>query len=307
MYKKLLVPLDGSKLAEVVLPYAEELASRLNAKITLLHVLPVYYHVYAALETTTQIPYTEAEMEPVREKAQEYLNNVSKQLADKGIATNNIIIISNATADEIIGCVEKENVDLIVMGSHGRTGIGRLVLGSITDKVVRAIKQPIIVIRAKDGNTDVSQQTLFKKILVTLDGSKGSEIVLPYIEELALKLQAQVTVMHIITPHYFEAETESPKQLEELRESSREYIEKINAGLKQKGLNSEAEFKEVTSGSEAETIIKFADEVGADLVAMATHGRSGLSRWAFGSVANKVLHEGNTPILLVRESGAGSD
>ena len=307
MYRKVLIPLDGSKLAEAVLPYAEELASKLKAEITLLQVLPVSYHVYAALETTTQIPYTLKEMEPLKKSAQDYLDKTSKQITDKGIAINKKIIISNAIADEIVGYVDKERIDLIIMASHGRTGIGRWVLGSVTDKVVRASKKPIAIIRVKDGHPDVREETLLNKILVPLDGSKGSEIVLPYIEELASKLQSQITVLHIITPDYVQGETVNLEYLEEVRKSSRDYIEKVNARLREKGLNSNFEFREVIVDHEAEAIIKFADEIKTDLVAMATHGRSGISRWAFGSVANKVLHQGNTPILMIRESGAGTD
>jgi len=307
MYRKLLVPLDSSKLAEAVLPYAEELASRLKAEITLLQVLPVSYHVYAALDTTTQVPYTLKEMEPLKKSAQDYLDKTSKRITDKGIATNKKVIISNATADEIVGYVDKERIDLIIMASHGRTGIGRWVMGSVTDKVVRASKQPIVIIRVKDGHPDVREKTLLNKILVPLDGSKGSEIVLPYIEELASKLQAEVTILHVLVPDYVQGETANYKYLEELRKSSRDYIEKVSTRLKEKGLNSKSELREVITDHEAEAIIKYADEIEVDLVAMATHGRSGISRWAFGSVASKVLHEGNTPILMVREGGAGTD
>ena len=301
MYEKTLVPLDGSELAEVALPYAEELASRLKTELILFQVVPRAYHVYGAYMSVAQVPYTDEEMEPIKASAQSYLGKVGNKLKDKGIATRSEVGVG-AAADEIMKLAEENSVDMVTMSTHGRSGISRWALGSVADKVVRGTKQPVALVRAKGTRPDVRKKDILDKALVPLDGSKESEAVIPYIEELASKLEIEVILLHMLTPDYYTYSETEFKQTESLRVSAKDYIEKVAAQLKQKGIVAKAEFKEVMQGAEAEEIILLADETQADVVAMSTHGRSGIGRWAFGSVADRVLHEGNTPLLLVKPS-----
>jgi nucleotide-binding universal stress UspA family protein len=296
MYEKILVTLDGSKLAEVALPYAEELTSRLKTETIILQVVPRAYHMYGFY---AQVPYTEEEMEPIKARAQSYLGRVSNKLKGKGIATRSEVRIG-AAADEIIKLAEENSVDMVTISTHGRSGISRLTLGSVADKVVRGTKKPVALIRAKGTRPEVREKDILHKALVPLDGSKASEVVIPYIEDLASKLEIEVTLLHMLTLDSHIFKKRQLKQTESLIVSAKDYIEKVAAQLKQKGIVTTAEFMEVTQGTEAEEIIKLADKTQTDVVAMSTHGRSGIGRWAFGSVAYRVLHEGNTPLLLVK-------
>jgi len=301
MYEKILVPLDGSELAEVALPYAEELASRLKTDAILFQVVPKAYHVYGAYGVVTQIPYTDEEMEPIKASAQGYLEKVASRLEDTGITTRSEVRVG-AAANEIIKLANEINTGVVTMSTHGRSGIGRWAFGSVADKVVRGIKQPVALIRAKGARPDVRGKSILDKAVVPLDGSKESEAAIPYIEELASKLAIEVTLLHmLVQDHYIYNEVQL-KQMKSLRAFAKDYIERVAAQLKQKGIVTTAEFREVTQGAEAEEIIKLADETQADIVAMSTHGRSGIGRWVLGSVADRVLHEGNTPLLLVRVS-----
>jgi nucleotide-binding universal stress UspA family protein len=302
MYEKILVPLDGSELAEVSLPYAEELASKLKTEAILLQVVPRAYHVYSAYEAVSQVAYTDEEMKPLRASAEDYLKEVADGLKNKGISTRTEVRVGIA-ADEIIKLADETDTGVVTMSTHGRSGISRWALGSVADKVVRGTKQPVVLIRAKGARPDVREKDILDKVLVPLDGSKESETIIPYIEELASKLEIEVTLLHTMAPDYYIYSETQLKQVESLVASAKDYIEKVAAQLKQKGITATAEFSEVTQGAEAEEIIKLADEIQADVVAMATHGRSGIGRWAFGSVADRVLHEGNTPLLLVRVPG----
>lgn len=302
MYKKILVPLDGSELAEVALPYAEELAARLKTEAILLQVVPRAYHVYAYGEGSAKTPYTDEEMKPLRASAEDSLEKVANGLRDKGITTRTEVRVGTA-ADEIIKLADEIDAGVVTMSTHGRSGISRWALGSVADKVVRGTKQPVALIRAKGARPDVRKKDILDKAIVPLDGSKESETVIPYIEELASKLEVEVTLLHMLAPDYYIYSEEQLKQMESLVASAEDYIERVAAQLKQKGIAAKAEFREVMQGTEAEEIIKLADEIQADVVAMATHGRSGVGRWAFGSVADRVLHEGNTPLLLVRVPG----
>jgi len=150
---------------------------------------------------------------------------------------------------------------------------------------------------------------MYERILVPLDGSKVGEAALPYVEKLVSKLspevKAEVTLLQIVSEtHYVvvsgEVATEAPyteKEIKQIKKKVTEYLDKVGEGLKSRGTI--VKYK-VVIGKAAEEIIKIAGEINADLVAMSTHGRSGLSRWAFGSITDRVLRGGNTPVLVVR-------
>lgn len=149
---------------------------------------------------------------------------------------------------------------------------------------------------------------MFRKILVPLDGSKVAESVLPHVEELVSGLVPglgiEVVLFHVLSPTYYivagEAGAPVPytdAEIEQIKKRTMGYLDKAGEGLRSKGAIVECK---VEVGRAAEEIIKAADEVNADFVAMSTHGRSGLSRWAFGSVADRVLRGGNKPVLIVR-------
>ncbi|MFC1933099.1 universal stress protein [Chloroflexota bacterium] len=147
-----------------------------------------------------------------------------------------------------------------------------------------------------------------ERILVPLDGSKVGEAALPYVEELISKLspevEVEITLFQVVSKTYYtvagEAGVKIPyteKEMEQIKRKATDYLSKVGEGLKSK--RTTLEFK-VEAGNAAEEIIKVADEINADLIAMSTHGRSGLSRWAFGSVTDRILRGGNKAVLVVR-------
>ncbi len=150
---------------------------------------------------------------------------------------------------------------------------------------------------------------MHEKILIPLDGSKVGETALPYVEGLASKLspevKVEVTLLRVISrlTHWIVAGETSTRvhyteqELELIKQMAMDYLDKTGEGLRSKGAIVETK---VCTGNAAEEIIKVADEINADLIAMSTHGRSGISRWAFGSVTEKVLRGGNKPVLMVR-------
>jgi len=227
------------------------------------------------------------------------------------IKVDSVITVGDP-AEEIVEYASKQDIGLIVMSTHGRSGIKRWAMGSVADKVLRATKQPIALIRAKGARPDMlGERNILSKILVALDGSKESEAVIPYIEELASKLPAEVILLQVIAPDYHIYAAGGPEygvyaeqQIESMKKFARDYLEEIITGLKQREVAAKTE---IMLGTAAETIINFADQTNASLVAMTTHGRSGVSRWAIGSVAERVLRAGNTPLLLVRSPGAPTE
>lgn len=303
MFEKILLPLDGSELAEVALPYVEKLAGRLGSEIVLAHVSEL------ASDPTedTHRSYLKRIVEATENEASAYSD---KQGNGPAIVVRSVIL-AGQPAEKIVEYAENENIGLIIMATHGQSGIQRWALGSVADKVVRATTRPVLLIRAKGASPDVSSRGILNKILVPLDGSKEGEAIIPYIEDLASRLMIKVILIQILAKGY-ETLTQyvplSERQIESDRARAAAYLNNIGVGLKGKGIAVEERLGiGIRLGNAAEQIIQAAYEVQADLMAMTTHGRSGVGRWAFGSVAERVLHEGNTPLLLVRSPGAAGE
>ena len=297
MFEKIVVPLDGSKLAEVALPYAEELGVKMGSDIVLLTI----NESEDSKELQNYCIYITKIKEATRGHAKKYIENESGEAIE--------VAIANQTGDPAKGIIDYTltlNFPLIIMASHGRSGMSRWAVGSVADKVVRSSSlQPVMLIRAKDSRSDIRDKRLLRKALVPLDGSSESEAVIPYIEELASELKAEVTLLLVAEqPYHVYREGEgvvrvhyTEDEIKQLKASIEGYLEKLASRFYGRGIATKCE---VRVGVPAEEIIMVAEEIHADLVAMSTHGWSGIGRWVFGSVAEKVLHEGNTPLLLVR-------
>ena len=277
MYKKIVVPLDGSPLAEVALPYAEEIAGKMGSDIVLLTVLPSE----EPEEYQNHHTYT-------REIVDITKRQVEKYLEDSG---NNVIKVGTATrvgnpAEGILDYVDKGYMCLVVMATHGRSGVGRWAVGSIADKVVRATtRQPLLLIRAKGAHPDIRAKRILKKALIPLDGSTESEAVIPYFSELARSLQMELTLLRVIS------------KTNGTFASADAYLQDWCQRLEEKGITVGYE---VRVGAPADQIIDLADELASDMVAMSTRGQTAVNLWTLGSVAQKVLLGGNTPLLLIR-------
>ena len=144
MYKSILVPLDGSKLAEAIIPEIEKVASSMQARIILLRVCRA--HVFPGRDPT------KAEVEVIRE-AEKYLGGIAKQLATRGFDAE-IHVRYGDVADEILSHSRRNEIDLISMSTHGRSGFGRWLLGSVAEKIVRHSEKPVLLLRAK-GKTEM--------------------------------------------------------------------------------------------------------------------------------------------------------
>jgi nucleotide-binding universal stress UspA family protein len=301
----MLVPLDGSELAEKALIYAKELAGRLDLDVTLLYVcdkeeyqvLPMHrsYVERAADLAKTQI-------EAVR------ASTGGKSKAKAGQVVGRVTV--GYPAEEILRHIDENNIDLILMTTHGRSGIKRWVMGSVADKVLRASRVPVLLIRAGIPDDIAYDKWPKTTILVPLDGSKLAESVLPHAEALAKQRGldgAELVLLRVTEPptipsDYPAAMPESWEEHVEMetarrKRDSQQYLAGIEKGLKDAGFNVRSE---VLVGNPAEEIVGHCGRNRFSLTVIATHGRSGISRWAYGSVAEKVLLATSCPILVVR-------
>lgn len=274
-YRKVVVPLDGSPLAEVALPYAEEIAGKIGSEMVLLSVLPSdepeeYHNLNSYMEKTLDI-------------TMHQVKKYTEGTRDCTICTATRI---GSPAEGILDYVDKGHFCLVVMATHGRSGISRWAIGSVGDKVVRSTtRQPLLLIRAKGAHPDIRAKRIFKKALVPLDGSFESEAVMPVLTTIAASLHMEIVLLRVL-----------PRMNHSLA-SVETYLQDWCQKLEVAGISARYE---VRTGAPADQIIDIADESACDVVAMATHAHTAGNLWPLGSVAQKVLLAGNTPLLLVR-------
>jgi nucleotide-binding universal stress UspA family protein len=293
MYKQLLIPLDGSKTAEHVLPYARFLAAKLKLPTELLSAVEL--PVSAAGERAL---YLDLIIERAVTVSHEYLNRIAKTFDGGGVT----ITVEKGNPEELILTrAEADEKILIAMATHGRSGIARWLLGSVAEKVVREAKNPLLLVRAKEG-AKTDGQAAFNSIIVPLDGSKLAECVLPHVVELAKAVKLKIVLLQAFSlKQIIHTYKDYIPDFDALERSSKSgasrYLEEKEQQLKEAGLNVSSVAAE---GEAAETIIELARGAPESLIAMCTHGHSGIRRWMLGSITEKVVRHADNPVLAIR-------
>jgi len=297
MFKRILVPLDGSKFAEQVLPHAGILGKLDQVPVTLLRVVePMSYKVVAA---SRGIPADQARAS-MEANSQEYLEQMAVSFREQGIP-----VVAKVLEGAAAGCIveegSKEPGTLIVMSTHGRSGIARWVYGSVTNKVLQAATNPLLIVRSTDEPISEAEIAI-KRILVPLDGSELAERVLPWVEILAKGMKAEVELFQVIEPVPPEAADVLrgiyPFDINiRLKTQAEDYLEGIARPLRERGLSVGTT---VGEGDPSSRILEAVERQTDALIAMSTHGRSGIARWVLGSVTDKVIHSTASPLLIVR-------
>lgn len=302
MYKRMVIPLDGSEVAESVLPYVKELAVRFG-------IYPIFLYVCDSHETSSLAVY-QGYIEHMAENISNYIQeNTGTPTRDKVLKAEGKAVVGHP-AEEILRCADEKEADLILMATHGRSGIKRWALGSIADKVLRSSTIPVWLIRATAPAGKTVDKESLKTILVPLDGSELAESVLPHVEMLAKQGDAEavnVVLIQVCEPltilpvSTLEVPVNWGSVMEEhmgyARKAAGQYLAGVTARLTAAGLKVSSE---VIEGHPASEIINYANKTPSSIIAMATHGRSGIGRWTYGSVAEKILSGASHPIFLVR-------
>lgn len=291
MFKKILIPLDGSETAEAILPFVQEIASRTGGDITVMTaVQPV-----AIWDTTVTVTVLENE----EASAVDYLKQVMAKIPGK----QKCRVVRGEAAEAILEAADEENADLIAISTHGRSGLARWLFGSTAGKVLESAKVPVLFLRPKTGEDKGAPGPVVKKILVPLDGSDLASSILPPVEEFAKTMGATLVLVHAVTPITALPgfETQAPAAiniLDELQRHAQEYLAKLVAEVKARGVEATGL---VAIDDPVHAILEAADETRADLIAVATHGRGGLGRAILGSVADGVVRRSaDVPCLVLR-------
>jgi len=311
MYKKVLVPLDGSEIAEVIFVYAKELAGRLGLDVLLLHVCtPEEYELHPMHRV-----YIEHAAETIRQRSEVVQNGANVGSDVKQINVRGLLMVGNP-AEEILHCADEHAVDLILMATHGHSAMKRWSMGSVAVKVLRASRVPVWLIRAGIPYEIVHDRYPRITVLVPLDGSELAEAVFAHLAALSEHhgiervdvVLLRVCEPIIIPPGYEVDMSENwasyvEQHLTRAKEAAEEYLAELAKKLEATGMRVKTVVK---IGQPAAEIIGYADTHPLNLVVMSTHGWSGHSWWPWGSVAGKVLEGISNPLLLVRPSQMGS-
>jgi nucleotide-binding universal stress UspA family protein len=297
MYSKILIPLDESLVAEQVLPHARLFAEKLKIPIELLEVVDPETLMGAESKRDAGRENLLAER---KKTASYYLENIAGALrGSSGVQT---AVAVGHPAEVIVDRAGAAAETLIAMTTHGRSGVQRWLLGSVADKVLQATRNYLLLVRATD---EKAQAVSFKSILVPLDGSELAESAIAPAQELANKMNLEIVLVRVFNLPVADDEGYWDQRTWELiRDEAQEYLDRKVKELKGQGL------ARVTSvlleGFAGERIITLAQETPDNLIAMCTHGRSGVRRWVLGSVTDRVVRHSGDPVLVIRAPGAGS-
>ena len=302
MYSKIVVPLDGSTAAECALPLVRALARRLALPVDLLSVVDL--REIARDVSAAEGLFLDRLAEDDSHHSADYLGKIAKTLGAAAVTTR---CERGIAAETIIETAAADKNSLIVMATHGRSGLNRFLLGSVAEKVLRGSSNPVLLVKASEP-VDTQGEAPLTSVIVPLDGSELAEGVLPTVTELALKLDLEVFLVRAYAIPYgaysagegFYDPVHLDAFLQMLKQETFDYLENKVAELKRKGLKVSYVAKE---GLSADEIIKFARETPANLVAMSSHGRSGIKRWVLGSVTETVVRHSGDPVLISRAAG----
>lgn len=288
----ILVPLDGSALAEQALTVAEALAQRTAGQLLLVRAVPLLSRPAG----DAPFPTLAAARAAAVAEAWDYLKSLISRLEGRGISASATV----SDEDEALGIVavaHRSNVDLIVMATHGRSGLGRWVYGSVAEQVLAEAPVPIVLVRAWQHEPIIAAPDKTAPILVPLDGSPVAEAALPMAAKVATELGSMLLLVRAIPRPGAVFESLQPAELARSEAVAREYLTTV---AKRFAVGGQEVQTAVRTGSPEVVIEMVGREHGVGIIVMSTHGFTGLRRIALGSVADAVVRQGSLPVMLVR-------
>jgi nucleotide-binding universal stress UspA family protein len=282
MFDDILVPTDGSDCAQAAVGYAEDLATRYGARV---HALCV-----ADARTLENAP----QSDQLKQDRAELAERTRDRLSEGGVEAERAVR-TDTPHTAILRYATEQGVDLVVMGTHGRTGVERYLLGSVTEKVVRLSDVPVLTVKA-EAEGDVTYP--YTDILVPTDGSAGAEAAIDPAVDVARVYGARVHALAAVDPMAVGVDVRSDAILDALEESAQSAVETVE----QRATDASVSTVEPTirHGTPYRAIRAYVEEQDIDLVVMGTHGRSGIERYLLGSVAEKTVRTSPVPVMTVR-------
>lgn len=272
MFDRILVPTDGSGPANAALEYAGEIAATEGATVHVLYVIDPEADPDAADDVVAD--------------GRKWAGETDSPVIDE--------VHTGEPETAVLEYATTHDVDAVVMGTRGRSGVGRLLLGSVTESVVRNADVPVLVVR---GASEVRRRYPLERIVVPTDGSEHADAALECGLDVARHHDAIVHVLSVVDVTPAGIDDRNDLRLERLESHAKGVVADAVEAAESGGLEAAGE---VRYGSTDREIGAYADEVDADLLVMGTHGRSGVDRLLLGSVTERVLRTATAPVLTVR-------
>lgn len=301
MFDHILVPLDGSPLAECVLPHAVAVAQAFDARVTLVQVLE-----RAGAPGRTR-PVDLLEWQVSRREAGAYLDRLGTRLQEAGLRAESALLEGPA-AERIIAFAHAQDVNLITLSSHGRSGLSGWNVSSVVQKIILRAYVPAMIVRAYQPATHDLTGLRYRRLLVPLDCSQRAECVLPLATTLARFHNLELLLVHVVSrPEMIRRAPPTEQDLElvnRITERNRleatRYFEQLRDWL-----SLDVRTLVLASDNAAETLQDLVEQEGADLVVLSAHGYSGATKWPYGSMAINFIAYGTTPLVIVQDVTPG--
>ncbi len=303
-YSRILVPLDGSQLAEEALPTAVAFVQRAgtSGKLLLMRVSWADYIIYSR-GGPFEVPGA------ADEEADAYLIKIEQEVRAAGIPVETIHARGDP-ATAIVDMAHDYHADLIVMTTHAREGISRLIHGSVADRVLQGAPVPVLLLKHGETLTPFFTTEGHPHLLVPLDGSELAESVVLRATSLARQFGASVTLLRSLdlpdltlgVPGRAAAASDAIRVMAPIeRQTATQYLETVQQRFLAQGIPTAVMVREGGAALDIAEQAKLLKETGnAVIIVMATHGRTGMGRWLYGSVAGAVLHLADVPLLIMR-------
>lgn len=294
VYKKMVVLLDGSELAEVVFDYAQEVSARMDVCVELLHV--------CSPQEISQLPmrraYMDRKAEEFSAEAAEFRVKYGRKDADPCHPAKGVVVVGYP-AEEILKYIDENDVDLVMMSTHGSSGVKMWDLGAVANKVIHAANVPVWLVPA-ELREEVLMDTLAKRTMVVpLSGSEQSAAAIPHAVSVVSQRGAEsaLVLLHVMNIPYSVVQRAAVEEFDAKRTEMKNYLEGLAQPIRESGIEVQTE---VLLGDRAETIINYLKDNPSQLLVMATTGKSRVNRMVFGSVTESVMSMVKvTPMLLV--------
>lgn len=297
MFERILVPLDGSHLAERAIPHARAIAETFGSQIILLHVLE-------RAQTADRL----SSIDPVswhlrKTEAETYLNRLTSQLQEAGLNVEYSLQEGNS-AEQIINFAYGNDIGLITLTSHGLSGLSGWNISSVVQKIILRAYVPVMIVRAYKPTVDNLECVHYHRVLVPLDCSPRAECVWQHVTVLAEHHKSKLLLAHVVRRP--ELVRRSPPTQEDLdlvnRLTERNHLE---AGKYLKQLQTQGsldiEIRLLIDSNVTATLHNLVKQEDADLVVLCAHGQSGGTRWPYGNVALSFIAYGSTPLLIIQD------
>jgi len=303
MFDTILVPLDGSQLAECVLPHVVAIARSFDAEITLLRMLeknqagasaPLFDLLNWQINKT---------------KAALYLEKTKMRFQESGLQVR-MTVLEGLVAEGITEYAQNQGMKLIILSSHGRNGLTQWGISSITQKIILSAQTSLLIVRAHqygDYSGELSEPVVYQRILAPLDGSQRAENVLPIITQLAQFHKSQIHLAQVVQtpemarqmPPASEDIELSNRVVERNRDEAGRYLEQVKSRSVLEGIAVQTHL--IASENAAVALHQLEEHEQIDIVALNAHGYSGHHQWPYGSMVNNFILYGKVPLLIVQD------